>query len=421
MWSSAESEAEGEKVWRELCKNDQVVVLADGLEEALIEGNARKERDNLLRLAIRRANEQKLPLIITSRPHDPLRDMEAAIVELEPLSEEAALEYVQEHGGREDDRRLDWVVETADVAETPFYLQVTRQLYRAGLMAYIRPRRADRRLDTRSVDRAELRLRLLDSWVHALVDGHFPAGLALSREDRLATVEQLSLLACIGLRWDRLQVRFDDAEAMLAEARGNGLRFPHTIMQAYLASRLIDAAMGDETYRRHALTGSGRELLIALILNSRAKMQVNRPRDQVTRRTGAATRSAAVLDIVSLLRDEANGRRDVKALDLFAAALSIDCVEDEPRHSAIAEELADHWPDIWARDQRTLEEAKRNLIHRFGESARTISERGTNPSGQPTEPGYLNLYRICCLEQSYPVRLECVLEIGAGEDEAFAT
>src|SRR6266851_1411073 len=271
MWSSAESEAEGEKVWRELCKNDQVVVLADGLEEALIEGNARKERDNLLRLAIRRANEQKLPLIITSRPHDPLRDMEAAIVELEPLSEEAALEYVQEHGGREDDRRLDWVVETADVAETPFYLQVTRQL-----------------------DRAELRLRLLDSWVHALVDGHFPAGLALSREDRLATVEQLSLLACIGLRWDRLQVRFDDAEAMLAEARGNGLRFPHTIMQAYLASRLIDAAMGDETYRRHALTGSGRELLIALILNSRAKMQVNRPRDQVTRRTGAATRSAAV-------------------------------------------------------------------------------------------------------------------------------
>ncbi|HXL17490.1 MAG TPA: NACHT domain-containing protein, partial [Streptosporangiaceae bacterium] len=269
------SDAEGEKVWRELCKNDQVVVLADGLEEALIDGNARKERDNFLRLAIRRANEQKLPLIITSRPHDPLRDMEAAIVELEPLSEEAALEYVQEHGGREDDRRLDWVVETADVAETPFYLQVTRQLYRAGLMAYIRPRRADRRLDTRSVDRAELRLRLLDSWVHALVDGHFPAGLALSREDRLATVEQLSLLACIGLRWDRLQVRFDDAEAMLAEprppvieevdralgqlkrrfdlrlaatwgtqlglaeARGNGLRFPHTIMQAYLASRLI--------------------------------------------------------------------------------------------------------------------------------------------------------------------------------------
>jgi NACHT domain len=451
------SDAEGEKVWRELCKNDQVVVLADGLEEALIEGNARKERDNLLRLAIRQANEQKLPLIITSRPHDPLRDMEAAIVELEPLSEEAALEYVQEQGGREDDRRLDWVVETADVAETPFYLQVTRQLYRAGLMAYIRPRRADRRLDTRSVDRSELRLRLLDSWVHALVDGHFPAGLPLSREDRLATVEQLSLLACIGLRWDRLQVKFDDAEAMLtqprppiieeveralgqlkrrfdlrlaatwgtqlglAEARGDGLRFPHTIMQAYLASRLIDVAMDDESYRQQALAASGRELLIALILNSRAKIQVSRPRETVTRRANAVPRRNAVPDIVSLLRAEANSRRDVKALDLYAAALTIDCVDKEPRHTAIADEIADHWPDIWARDQRTLEEAKRNLIHRFGEAARTISERGTKPSGQLAEPGYLNLYRICCQEQSYPVRLAAVLDIGAGEDAAFAT
>jgi hypothetical protein len=505
------SDAEGEKVWRELCKNDQIVVLADGLEEALIEGNARKERDNLLRLAIRQANEQKLPLIITSRPHDPLRDMEAAIVELEPLSEEAALEYVQEQGGREDDRRLDWVVETADVAETPFYLQVTRQLYRAGLMAYVRPRRTDSRLDTRSVDRVELRLRLLDSWVHALVEGHFPAGLPLSREDRLATVEQLSLLACIGLRRDRLQVKFDDAEAMLAEplppivgqvdralgqlkrrfdlrlaatwgtqlglaeARGDGLRFPHTIMQAYLASRLIDVAMADENYRLLALKESGRELLIALILSSRAQTQADptgkpgtgdpatadpatadpatadpatadpatgdpatadpataNPATGDPAASDPATGNPATADpatadpatspdIVRLLCDEANRRRDVKAPDLYAAALAIDCVDKDPRHSVIAAELADLWPDIWARDQRTLEEAKRNLIRRFAESARTISERSeVTPSNPALEPAYLSLYRICCLEQSYPVRLEGALEIGTGEDSAFA-
>lgn len=462
------SDAEGEKVWRELCKNDQIVVLADGLEEALIEGSARKERDNVIRLAIRQANEQELPLIVTSRPHDPLRDMEAAIVELEPLSEEAALEYVQEQEDREDDRRLDWLVETADVAETPFYLQVTRQLYRAGLMAYVRPRRTDRRLDTRSLDRDELRLRLLDSWVHALVDGHFPAGMPLSREDRLATVEQLSLLACIGLRRDRLQVRFDDAEAMLAEprppiaeeadralgqlkrrfdlrlaatwgtqlglaeARGDGVRFPHTIMQAYLASRLIDIAMADESYRSQALKESGRELLIALIFSSRAKKQPGAAdgadaastRRADRRRTGTRRTSTArpveIPDIVGLLREEASGRRDVKALDLYAAALVIDCVEENPRHGAIADELADHWPDIWARDQRTLEEAKRSLLNRFGESARILSERGeAMPANPPVEPSYLSLYRICCLEQSYPVRLEGVFEIGSGEDVAF--
>ena len=76
------SDAEGEKVWRQLCKDDQVVVLADGLEEALIEGKVERERDNLIRLAIRQASEHRLPLIVASRPHDLLREMEAATVEL---------------------------------------------------------------------------------------------------------------------------------------------------------------------------------------------------------------------------------------------------------------------------------------------------------------------------------------------------
>ena len=73
-------------------KNDQIVVLADGLEEALIDGDAEKDRDNLIRLAIHQANDDGLPLIVASRPHDPLREMEAAIIDLEPLSEEAALD-----------------------------------------------------------------------------------------------------------------------------------------------------------------------------------------------------------------------------------------------------------------------------------------------------------------------------------------
>src|SRR6266852_3054640 len=347
------SDAEGEKVWREFCKNDQVVVLADGLEEALIDGNARKERDNLLRLAIRRANEQKLPLIITSRPHDPLRDMEAAIVELEPLSEEAALEYIQQRESGEDDRRLDWVVETADVAETPLYLQITHQLHRAGLMEYVTPRRNDRRLDTRSVDRAELRLRLLETWMQALIDGYFPAGLALSREDRRATVEQLSLLACIGLQRDRLQVRFDHAEALrtdpppaiitevderlgklkrrydlrlaatwgtqlgLVEARGDGVRFPHSIMQAYLASRLIDVAMADPVFRAQALAKSGRELLIALVMHSRARLQNARSDGAARGPRRAAQSGAEERTPQEFLCEEARRRTDVKALDLY--------------------------------------------------------------------------------------------------------
>ena len=66
------------------------------------------------------------------------------------------------------------------MAETPLYLQITRELHRPELLDYVSPRRDGGRLDTRSVDRAELRLRLLHAWIQALVDGHFPAGLALS-------------------------------------------------------------------------------------------------------------------------------------------------------------------------------------------------------------------------------------------------
>lgn len=89
------SDIDGERLWRHLCEDDRIVVLADGLEEALIEGEAERERDDLFRVAINQANRQRLPLIITSRPHDPLRVLEATIIELEPLSEEAALEYIQ--------------------------------------------------------------------------------------------------------------------------------------------------------------------------------------------------------------------------------------------------------------------------------------------------------------------------------------
>jgi hypothetical protein len=60
------SDAEGEKVWRQLSKEDRIVVLADGLEEALIDDKVNKERDTLIRLAIRRAENQGLPLVIAS-------------------------------------------------------------------------------------------------------------------------------------------------------------------------------------------------------------------------------------------------------------------------------------------------------------------------------------------------------------------
>src|SRR5258708_28278672 len=117
--------AEGETIWRRLRNDNRIVVLADGLEEALVGNSAEQERDNIIRAAIRKAHQQRLPLVIASRPHDPLRATAPAILALQPLSYEAALAYIGNDGSREDERRLAWIVEPAALADPPLYLLIT--------------------------------------------------------------------------------------------------------------------------------------------------------------------------------------------------------------------------------------------------------------------------------------------------------
>lgn len=91
------------------------------VEEALNGADKDKERDSIIRLAIARARKDRLPLVIASRPHDPLRGADAGIVELEPLSRMAALDYLGHDDPADDRQRLNWIVETADVAEAPLF------------------------------------------------------------------------------------------------------------------------------------------------------------------------------------------------------------------------------------------------------------------------------------------------------------
>jgi hypothetical protein len=202
----------------------------------------------------------------------------------------------------------------------------------------------------------------------------------------------------------------------LVEAYRDGVRFPHSIMQAYLGSRLIDVAMGDESFCTAALADPGRELLIALVLHSRAEAQ--ELRSNATTRARTARRGGSRRRHRELLRQAARHRSDVKALNLYAAALEVDSADDAPAHHAIAEELQARWREISARDLRTLEEAKLNLVRRFGEAARQISERGPGLT-RPVKPAYAQLYRISSYEPSYPIRLAAAQEIGSGGDEAY--
>lgn len=459
--------AEGETIWRRLLRDGKVIVLADGLEEALA---AEPERDNIIRTAIRRAHQQHLPLVIASRPHGPLRATDAAVLPLEPLSYEAALAYIV--GGRagEDERRLAWIIETAEVVEAPIYLQITRELKVKGLLE---PTSAgqDGVVDTRGVDRSKLRLSLLETWERALIAGHLREEIPLNRSERHAAIEQLSALACVGLKLDRLEVEFDDlqdegileevrarlaeidrqsgqmpgvrsvdvrlaaawgAQLDLVELRGNSVRFPHSLMQAYLGSRMLSVALRDSEFLREALQHPkpGREFLIALVLRSRVGDGIDASRSASERgaaapgpkrtdRRGKGAKADRRESVRPLLKAMAT-REDTKVLDVYAAALEIDSVAVEPMHAVITAQITDRWAQIHTQDPRTLEESKLAVVHRLGEAARTIEERRRQTESFTARPAYPRLYGIACADRSYQVQQAAAQEIGLGGTWAYA-
>ena len=309
------AQGESDKTWRHLRKRDRIVILADGLEEALSGENESKDRDNLIRLAIRRARREKLPLVIASRPHDTLREVDAAIFELEPLSGAASLEYLDRSDAAGDRQRLDWIVETADISEAPLYLRITHELHERGLLRHLTDGARARGVNTRSLDRSALRLNLLDTWLWALLQGHLQADVPLTTEERTVTVAYVAALAVAGLKADSLEVAYTQVveeqsggeriadpglrglvttvtetvggrpvpirlaatwafRLGLLESRGSAVRFHHSILQAYLASLALDRVIPGEEYLRVALQAPlkpGRERLIALVLMSRRR------------------------------------------------------------------------------------------------------------------------------------------------------
>lgn len=369
------SAGEGEKVWRRLLQDGRIVVLADGLEEALSRAKDAEERDNKIRLAIRKAYDQGLPLLIASRPHTPLREMDATIHELEPLSKDAALTYVAEAGPAEDERRLNWIVETADVADSPLYLQITKEIYRLDLLDKIATRKAEV-LGMPGDDPSKLRVRLLQTWQGAMTRGDLRPDVPLRPADREAALLWLSALACVGLKDDSLEVGLDSvvegpihdevmkrlakidggtggkarlvdqrlaaswgARLGLVEPLASRVRFQHSLIQAFLGSQLMDAALRDPDYVAAALSGSeqagpGREFLIALVLHSRSKLIQQENPDQPSGALDSSPYRAGA--VCYQLAKAADARHDNKALDIYAAAMEISCIAPDHRRVVAA-------------------------------------------------------------------------------------
>ncbi|MER7667730.1 NACHT domain-containing protein [Kitasatospora sp. NPDC096128] len=467
------SSEQSAKVWRQLCKDGRAVVVADGLEEALTSGGRQGDRDNVIRGAIDRAERQNLPLVIASRPHTPLEETYASIINLEPLSEEAALSFLARDDPEPDTHRLDWIVETAKVSESPLYMELTKELAQHHLLEHLKSAKSSNPLNTRSRDRSTLRLWLLDTWKSALISGHLREDVALTRTQREESIHVLSALATMGLLQDHLEVHYAElfdpkkrfkgrenlreaAKALLkrlgelvpdlplrdyledsrrdrdrtrdraslyalhasrgeqlglVEARGDRVLFPHSILQAYLGSEFLDE-LGEYLPELLVSEDLGRELLISLALRA-------------CRDTTKATEN-----IAHMLMKAANQRTDSKALDLYATALEVDLHAPgakpkgtASKHDLITDFLRERWSAVTTGDQRSLDEARERLIHRYGEVMREITRlQGLNPPRWPEDgppPAYTSLLQIAFKEKSYALRLAIVQELGAGGDAAF--
>ncbi|MET9800128.1 hypothetical protein [Streptomyces sp. NPDC006368] len=357
-------------------------------------------------------------------------------------------------------------------------------------------------METRGGDRAALRHHLLDTWIAALISGRFRPELPLGQDERRAAVHYLSALACAGLASDSCEVHFTDvvdeqnplrprypeileelvrrvedsgldirlaahwgARMGLVEVGGDKVRFQHSVIQAHLGARFMNAVIhpdvpADYTEGRVfpvALEKPGRELLIAMVLYSRTPegscryeeeahgegeaveahggepwCPVSAARDLLVRAACKAQMAAREDAPDSPGGPEPHGRSPefqgaapdarrlfgrtlhAKALELYAAALEIDSVDAEPQQHLIAMRLATAWPDLRARDPHTLRVAKGLLVSRFGDAMRGVARRRT------LVPAYLELFEIARLEPSYPIRVAIAQEIGAGGDSAFA-
>ncbi|WBB47416.1 NACHT domain-containing protein [Verrucosispora sp. WMMA2044] len=428
--------AEADKVWRRLHLENRIVVVADGLEEVLTDTAQPADRDSVLREAFRRATRDRLPLVVASRPDDPLRGLDALLLQLEPLAPAAALEYVQAHSRRSgaDERwdRIAALVKAADVADSPFFLRVIGELYEVD--------RLDR-LPHSNHGRSLLRWVLLEEWRDAVISGDLYEDYGMPAAERAEAIEVLSALACIGLRDNRQRIRTTDLataerdpsgrwilaelrsrlhkldagnlqDVGLAETTGNalnivvkmqdGVRFQHGVVQAYLGARFLTAALRDAAFLDHAFSehdGPGRELLAALTLYTRSDGTLER-RDGRRRapvaygrllklgdtvgqaiglnlrvRDAELTRHHSVR-LVRMLRAAAVSTRNrTHALEMFAAALEMDAATGHVQHRKLADAIGRSWPCYQGDGSitdRPLEDAKIALVHRYGDAAHQL-------------------------------------------------
>jgi hypothetical protein len=419
------SDGEADRIWRRMCAIGVIVILADGLEEAMSGTDA---RETSVRQALDDAHRLKFPLVVTSRPDEALVTLDAALIELGPLDEEQALAYVVKSRPPPDDSEVEdqtlrALMSAAKVAEMPLYLQLTRDLYRRDLF---------RPADLSHLDdehRLDIRLRLLENWLGRVEEGRLQPDASITTEQRRDTIADLSIVAASALVRDTLEVKFksltadeesrsdavslpalvaiDPAKARMAANLGArlgivetlraGVRFRHSIMQAYLGSLWIrDHELEHSDYVAKGLEEGGREFLMALTMASA----------RFTPTPGGTPHATVLGKIIEELRKAATQPRcpDDRRVLLIATAYEIDRMIDRAPASTLGEWCRTTWPPRTVGPR--VVEAKGLAVDRIAEV------RGHD--------AYQTLYDLCLVEPNYRVRVAAAQYLGSGGDVASA-
>jgi hypothetical protein len=259
------SRTDAERVWRRLLAEGSVVVLADGLDE-VAPSSTRQERDYVIRSALATARNDRLSVVITSRPEAVPAGAAISQFELSDIEEDEALSYLRASvhlRSNDGEERLREIVSVGRVTRIPFYLNVISSLYRAE------------RLDRVSgSSRDAVLVSLLDEWTELVEDDSFLEDVELEQDRRRAIVEELEAVAYAMTLASAPDCTLSHVTTVLEEIEGDGaperadldlavegaarlelirafsgeedttIRFNHAISQAYLTSRFLRRAPG---------------------------------------------------------------------------------------------------------------------------------------------------------------------------------
>lgn len=279
------SDTAGDRLWRQIWRQRLVVVLADGLDEALAGGEV-VDASELATGIIRPQKDPPAGIVVTSRLESVGARSGYAVSPLEPLDRKKSAELVAKRAAaraklasNRSDRRLETsanelekaalrTVDVLDIRVTPFYLQMVTTLIDLERATDILTSLSDGRQANSRAAQDRARCSLLDCYRDAIIDGR-DSGLtklqAAKRIDELAklayqmVVEERFTFGCSDGALTETMSNLapgDHSEPLcapsdvIADARRLGLiaggtaaqnrvRFLHPILQAYLASRVL--------------------------------------------------------------------------------------------------------------------------------------------------------------------------------------